>query len=168
MRGLFIQVGATIGSVLLGLGLMLHFFPPTEWVDSQPRMVTYLDVYDTAWDDACRLSRYDCGDVERATIMYQYLSGSDGTYYCGRDVVLSDDVNPLVGAYQYSTLVHEFVHYLQVYHHGVVCPFLSSNARCLYEEEAWGVMVAVFEERGGDVDDLEDFHSLYRCPRLIQ
>lgn len=159
---ILILASIAVIAVVAGLVVKDHF--PTTAIEHDSQL-TYNEVYEMAWDDACRLSRYVCGRYPRPTVMYTPLTSNAGSYYCGKDIILDDSQDPMTSDYSYSIVVHENVHYLQIMLYGVPCAFTSKDMQCLYEREAWVVQEAIYKERGNDPEDLSDFYAMYNCPR---
>ena len=94
-----------------------------------------------AFADACLLSRYTCKDI-RAPVVRETIfvdrAGALGLYFGGRTVWLSPGLstNPKM---RYIVLVHEMVHYLQVYEDEKGFPHNAPYENCMREEEAYEV-----------------------------
>lgn len=167
MKDTKIYTGLLLGVSLLAIGatlLVLNVGRGLGNIEEPGSQMTYEELYDQAWDDACRLSRYVCGTARRPAVMYTPLTSANGQYFCGHDVILDDNEDPMFDHKSYAVLVHENVHFLQIKIHGVSCPFTSSVMRCLYEREASDIMTTVYMERGGK-ETLPDFYNMYGCPR---
>lgn len=103
-----------------------------------------------AFADACRVSKYDCTGLTPPRVRHSPFVtavGALGVYVGGRTVYLAPEVHYQNDTLGYAILVHEMVHYLQVYaDDGSRDP--SHLELCLMEQEAWEVTNVILRERG--------------------
>lgn len=92
-----------------------------------------------AWDLVCEIKNVDCTDIPQPGVIYSPnvgWGGNYGEYLEGPWVVLDDDLATDPDAI--IVIVHEFVHYLQVYRNEVPRP-RTWEQKCGAEEEAFTV-----------------------------
>lgn len=88
-----------------------------------------------AWTAACVLSDYGCEGVMPPVVLHLPLGpDTDGKYRSGAFVVQISDRLEVGSPYYRQVVVHEFVHYLQMYGH-----YSKPMSYCEKEEEAWYV-----------------------------
>jgi len=101
------------------------------------------------FEEACRLLRdvYSCEGVPMPTVVYLDLGeGLNGQYKGGSEIYINED---LEGLQRRSTLVHEFVHYMQVQVGNLKVPGPPQQI-CAAEAEAFALTDAWRDIHGMD------------------
>ena len=94
-----------------------------------------------AYADACLLSRYSCKGIRQPWVresIFVDKAGALGMYFGGRTIWVSPGLrtDPKM---HYIVLVHEMVHYLQVYADEKGFPHRAPFENCIREEEAYEI-----------------------------
>lgn len=101
-----------------------------------------------AYREACRLSRYTCKDIPAPKVresVFVDKSGAYGFYFGGRTIWVATYLTPRE---RYVVMVHEMVHYLQVYEDQKGFPHNAPFETCVREEEAYEVSDQVLARLG--------------------
>jgi hypothetical protein len=122
---------------------------------------TYMQALVTSWENACRISGYECETVPMPALEHRDLSslgrGVRGAYYWGSKTVLIDDDIKLDDPLFINVLIHEIVHYLQEN-----APDNNPNMwRCQRENEAWNVGNIWSLEQGDERLIIRDWWRAY-------
>ena len=120
-------------------------------------------LYDEAWRDACRLSRFDCTGLPAPAVRFSEYAEALGVWglYTGGNTVYMAPSLPLEKrkSQSYLVLVHEMVHYIETRLNQ------GGNGRvavCLSEEEAFQVDGKLAHELGiGELDRSKTWRENY-------
>jgi Zn-dependent peptidase ImmA (M78 family) len=118
------------------------------------------------FEDACRLSKYDCDGIEIPLVRRSsQLKSMDiyGLYTGGKTLWIDEQLMPVRAK---LTMFHEAIHYLQVNVGGIEPDFMNRVGGCVIEREAMELSNAYARDilkMPQYVRTLENWKRTYRC-----